>query len=123
MAQENQKKSDEALLLTLACGATVERAAQTSGLSVRSIYRRLANPEFRQRLQGVRDDMLHRAAGMLTAAAMEAVRTLVSLQEASMPATVRLGAARAILELSLKLSEASDLTERIKALEERMPSP
>jgi hypothetical protein len=52
MAHENQKKTDEALLLTLACGATVERAAQTSGLSVRSVYRRLANQEFRGRLQG-----------------------------------------------------------------------
>jgi len=36
---------------------------------------------------------------------------------------VRLGAARAILELSLKLGEASELTERIKALEERMSPP
>jgi hypothetical protein len=119
MAQPDLKKTDEALLLALACGTTVERAAQTSGLSVRSVYRRLANAEFR-RLQGVRDDMRHRTAGMLGAAAMEAVKTLLSLQEASVPATVRLGAARAILELSLKLGEASELTERIKALEERM---
>jgi hypothetical protein len=123
MAQPDLKKTDEALLLALACGTTVERAAQTSGLSVRSVYRRLANAEFRRRLQGVRDDMLHRAAGMLTAAAMEAVKTLLSLQGASVPATVRLGAARAILELSLKLGEASELTERIKALEERMSPP
>jgi hypothetical protein len=68
----------------------------------------------------MRDGMVHRAADMLTAAAMEAVKTLLSLQEKSTPASVRLGAARAILELGVKLREISELSERVQALEERM---
>jgi hypothetical protein len=41
------------------------------------------DPEFRQRLQALRTDMVQRAANVLTASAMEAVKTLLSLQEGS----------------------------------------
>jgi hypothetical protein len=53
----------------------VEYAA-SQGLRVapRTAHRRLANPEFRRRLQAMRADMLQRSAGLLTAAALEAVR-------------------------------------------------
>jgi hypothetical protein len=43
--------------------------------------------------------MMDRAAGMLTAAPLESVKTLLALQDRENPAAVRLGAARAVLEL------------------------
>jgi hypothetical protein len=63
--------------------------------------------------------MVKRAAGMLTAAATEAVRTLLSLQKDSAPPAVRLGAARAVLELGIKVRELAELEARIAALEEQ----
>ena len=120
MADRFRKKADDALLLALACGATVEKAAQQVGLSERTVYRRLREPDFRRRLQAVRTDMVQRSAGMLTAAAMEAVKTLLALQGASTPAAVRLGAARAVLEIGIKLREVADLDQRLAALEEQM---
>ena len=54
---------------------------------------------------------------MLTAAAMEAVKTLLDLQRHDMPPPVRLGAARSVLELGAKLRESLELNERITALE------
>jgi hypothetical protein len=117
VADTHRKKNEDALLLALACGATVEAAARQCQLSDRTVYRRLKDPEFRSRLQAVRSDMVQRAAGMLTAAAGEAVRTLLALQKESAPPAVRLGAARAVLEIGIRVRELADLEARIAALE------
>jgi hypothetical protein len=120
MPDKKQTKADSTLLLALACGATVEAAARQAGLSERTVYRRLADPAYRQRLQALRADMVQRASGALTAAATEAVRTLLALQKDSVAAAVRLGAARAILEIGIKMREVADLEGRIAALEEQL---
>lgn len=114
---EQRKKNEDALLLALACGATVEAAGRQCDLTERTVYRRLREPAFKARLQELRADMVRRSAGMLTAAAGEAVRTLLSLQKDSAPPAVRLGAARAVLELGIKVRELADLEVRIAALE------
>ena len=114
-----RKKNEDQLLLALACGATVESAARQCGLSDRTIYRRLNDPAFKRRLDGVRSDMVVRTAGLLTAAAGEAVRTLLALQKDA-PAAVRLGAARAILEVGLKLRQVAELEVMLANLEERL---
>jgi hypothetical protein len=120
MADKPRKKAEDALLLALACGATVENAARQCGLSERTAYRRLGEPEFRQRLQQLRTDMIQRTAGALTAAATEAVRTLLELQKAATPPATRLGAARSVLEIGIKLRESADLVERLSALERQL---
>lgn len=117
---DKRQSAEHRLLVALACGATVESAAVQAGLSERSAYRRLAQPEFRRRLNQVRSDMVQRTAGLLTASAMEAVKTLLELQKPANPATVRLGAARAIIDLGVKVREASDLEARVTALEEQL---
>ena len=119
MAKDRQC-ADEALLLALACGATVENAARSAGLSLRTAHRRLGEPGFRERVQVLRSDMVERAAGMLTAASLEAVKTLLVLQEAAQPAGVRLGAARTVLEQGSKLREVADLQKRLSAWEAKM---
>ena len=121
MATQRKKKEDP-LLLALACGATVEVAARQCGLSDRTVYRRLQDLEFKKRLENVRADMIQRSAGMLTAAAGEAVRTLLSLQKDAIPAAVRLGAARAILEVGMKIRQVVELEQRLAELEELVAS-
>jgi hypothetical protein len=120
MPHTGRKNADEALLLALACGATVEQAAQKAGVSARTAHRRLADPAFRHRVQVARGEMVQRSAAMLTAAALEAVKTLLTLQHAAVPAAVRLGAARAVLEIGVKLREMADVEERLTALERRL---
>ena len=122
MADGQRKKAEDALLLALACGATVEAAGRQCGLSERTIYRRLREPDFRQRLQDLRADMVQRTAGTLTAAATEAVRTLLDLQKPTAPPPVRLGAAKAILEIGMKVREVAELEQRLQALEEQVAS-
>jgi hypothetical protein len=121
MNQPLRKKAEDALLLALACGATVENAARQCGLSERTIYRRLREPAFRQRLGEVRTEMVQRTAALLTAASLGSVKTLLALQKDNHPAGVRLGAARAVLELGVKLRESGELLDRIAALEAHLP--
>ena len=120
MPQHGRKKADELLLTTLACGVSVEVAAQKAGISRATAFRRLQDPDFQSQLQQLRADMLNRAAATLTAAATEAIKTLLSLLQSTVPPATRLGASRSILEFGLKMREVADLEERLKALEERM---
>jgi hypothetical protein len=120
MRKGGRHTADNNLLMALACGATIENAARSAGVSTTTVHRRMREPEFQQELQKVRADMVQRVAGMLTGAAGEAVKTLVALLNPSVPPVVRLGAARAILELGVKLRESAELEQRITVLEEQL---
>jgi hypothetical protein len=120
MPQRGRRRADEALLVALACGATVEAAAAKAGISEATAYRRLKEPAFQQRLRDLRADMVQRTGGMLTAAAGEAVKTLLALQKETVPPATRLGAARAILEWGIKVREMAELEQRLAALEGKL---
>jgi len=113
----DRKNADNALMLALACGATVESAARKASVSESTVFRRLNDPGFQRELNAMRSDMVQRATGMLTAATMEAAKTLLNLQHDSVPPAVRLGAARAILDFGLKMRQIVELEERLMAME------
>lgn len=115
-----QRKNDDALVLALACGATVEAAARQAVLSERTVYKRLAEPDFQARVKAVRADMVRRSAGLLTAAAGQAVQTLLDVMKPTSPPAARLGAAKAVLELGLKFREVAELEIELRALEEKV---
>ena len=123
MKTRGKRQIDEALLIALACGSTVENAARTIGVSVRTIQRRLAEPEFQARLAQIKADMIHRTVGMLTAGSLEAVKTLMLLLQPTQPPTVRLGASRAVLEMSLKTRLGGEIADRIAELERQLATP
>lgn len=120
MAHHGRQSADEQLRLALACGATIETAANRAGVSVRTAYRRLRNPEFRRQVRELRAEIVQRTSSALSAASSEAVKTLIALQQAAQPAGVRLGAAKAILEIGIRLREITELEERISELESRV---
>jgi hypothetical protein len=120
MARQGRKKAEEILLLALACGATIETAAQKAGISRATAHRRLDDPEFQTQLKQIRSDMVQRTAGTLTAAGSESVKTLLALQQPTIPHATRLGAARSILEIGIKMREVADMEERLAALEQHM---
>lgn len=119
MSRNGRRNADDQLLMALACGATVDNAARQAGISPATAYRRLADAAFRQRLQTLRGDMVSRTSGTLTAAAGEAVRTLLELLKNPTSSSVRLGAAKAVLEIGMKLREMAELEQRVAELEER----
>ena len=64
--------------------------------------------------------MVERCSGMLTAAGIEAVKTLLSLQSSTSPPATRLGAARAVLEIGMRVRELTELADRVAELEARI---
>jgi hypothetical protein len=120
MPSRGRKDADEALLMALACGASVENAARQAGVSRRTAQRRLADANFCRRITEFQTDMVKRASGMLTAAALESVKTLLTLQAPPHPPAVRLGAARSVLEIGIKLRETAELECRLSALEQQL---
>ena len=114
----NKKQIDLVLVSALAKGATNSQAGQQAGVSERTVYRRLQNPEFQARIDALQDETLQRAAAVLTAAAQEGIRSLVTLQEPATPPSVRRAAARDILEMGLRLRAVADLEKRLVALEQ-----
>jgi hypothetical protein len=98
---------DDALLVALASGATVRRAARKAGIAERTAGRRLTDPNFRRRVHETRAALFERAIGRLARAATKAADTLRRLLNAQSD-SVKLGAARALLELGNKLHESVD---------------
>jgi hypothetical protein len=124
MARTARKAAHETLLMALACGATIELAAQKAGLSERTAYRKLADPSFYKQVQQRRTELVQRTIGMLTGAGLGSVKTLVDLQQdASIPPAVRRSAARDVLHMGLRFAERAELEQRLDALEERVMRP
>ncbi len=119
MAHRGRRNADEALALALAAGKTVRDAAAEVGIGERTATRRWADPDFRQIVSRHRADMVGRAVGELADSMSAAATTLRVLLDCESPA-IRLGAARSILELGVKIKEAVELDERVGALEARL---
>jgi hypothetical protein len=112
-----RKKGYEALALALAAGQTIHDAAAAAGVTEMTAYRRWREPEFRRRVAELRAEMIGRAVGRLVDGMSEAADVLRSLLAEDVKASVRLGAARASLELPVKLHESTELEARLAALE------
>src|SRR5437867_3384391 len=122
--QENDNKNtrfrrgDERLIVALASGASIRKAAKVCRVSQATVARRLRDPDFRREMNDVRARMVNTAIGRLAASMVAATATLRKLLKATSE-TVALGAARAIVEMHCRLKESAELEQRIAALEEQ----
>lgn len=113
---DQEPGGDDALVLALATGATINEAAGRAGCSPRTVSRRLADREFARQVSTVRGQLFAAAVGRLCHNATLAADKLVSLLESEQD-HVAYAAAKSILELGTKLREAGELEERLAALE------
>ena len=115
------KVSDEKIIAALMANATNADAAKSAGLSLTQLYNRMRNPDFKTKLAEARARLLDGATAALQARMGEAVDTMtVVMHDPDAPAQTRLNAAEAILRNSLKLSERSDILDRLDVLEKEM---
>lgn len=91
----------DALVIALAMGKTVTEACCQTGISRTTAYRWLGDPGFRQQVEATRKECFDRAIGRLAVSASSAADTLATLLQDESP-TIRLGAARANLELAIR---------------------
>jgi hypothetical protein len=116
MAGSGRRNADGALALVLATGQTVRDAAVAAGVGERTAPRRWADPAFRRRVADLRGDMVQRSLGRLSDGMAEAADVLRQLLKAEAD-TVKLGAARSLMELGAKLREVVELTSKVDELE------
>jgi hypothetical protein len=114
----SRKSADERLLGVLATGASVRGAAKITGLSESLIWRRLADSQFKARLQKARSDILERAIAHAGQACVESMIVLRRLLRKKNDQT-KLKAALGILAASPRLREEGSFEERLQTLEEQ----
>ena len=111
--------ADEALALALAEGQTIEGAARKAGVGRTTAHRRLHQPEFRQRVNEIRGEMLNRMVSSISNIGAGAVAILAQLTQATSD-SIKLAAARTILEYSIRGNELVSVQERLAAIEIRL---
>ena len=117
MARNVSKKRRDQLVAALAAGLTVRDTAEKAGVAERTVYRALADTEFRSRVQSVRSTLFGQTLNKIASTGATAAQTLQDLLGAQSE-SVRLGAARSVLELGSRLRENIELEERLTALEQ-----
>jgi hypothetical protein len=108
--------AQEIAAAALAAGATAKDAAASAGVHERTVRKWQATPEFRERVQALRDEVVGQALNRLgsgMSAAADALRNLVDHSDPH----VKYKAARAVIELAVKLKEQLELEQRVEELE------
>jgi hypothetical protein len=135
VAQNGTKKGrkgvEVALIAALAAGGSVPAAAAHAGCSLRTAYRRLEDPAFRQAVEAARADLVQQTVGRLSALGVLAAEGLQDLLKSPLPG-VKLGAVRTALEhlfrgamhdnLQRLVAEMQNELERLRHHHERQPS-
>jgi len=91
-------EGDDQLFQALVSGCHVENAAAIAGISVRTAYRRLADPIFKEQLQVARQSLRESILAKLSDAGHDAVGTLWELMQTAEDEGVRLRAAKVVLD-------------------------
>jgi hypothetical protein len=112
------KNKIESLAKALAAGDSAAAWAEVNNVPRRTAYRWATEAGVKARVRGLRQGLVTDAVGKLAEAATAAVETLRGLLAEGQPATVRLGAARAILSALIDVQSHAELADRLARLEE-----
>ncbi len=97
---------------------TIRKAAEQAGVPERTLYQWLKSPDFDAAYRAARRESVQQATARLQFASSAAVTVLYQLMARdTVHASIRLSAAKTILELSIKTLEIDDLAARLEALE------
>lgn len=115
----DKSRLHEKAIAALLTAPSVEKAAKAAGLSKATLLRWMQEAAFQQAYREARRRVVEATIGRLQSVTAEAVKALHAALTCTTP-TVRVSAARAILEFSFRSVELMDLEERLAALEQRV---
>jgi hypothetical protein len=121
MRPRNAERIDhrqERAIVALLNEQTIQKAAESVGISDRTLHRWLAEPEFAERYRRARREAFGQAIALTQRYAPLAVNTLAKVMlDAAAPINAKVQAATAILKFGREGLELDDLSARIEALE------
>ncbi len=107
-----------AAVVALLSEPTIAKAAETSGVSERTLYRWLAEPVFAREFRKARRDAFTHAVSLCQRYSAGAVNALAKIaMDTSAPHASRVSAATNILKFGRESMELDDLAARVDALE------
>jgi DNA-binding MurR/RpiR family transcriptional regulator len=113
----------EQALAALLNNPTVRDAAKAAQLSEATVYRYMREQPFAARLREARRGLVEQLTTRLQAKSDASAKVLTDIAEDdSKPASVRVAAAKAVIDYTLKAFELGDLSERLKVLEATLES-
>ncbi len=106
------------ILQSLMSNFTIQDAAKSLGISPNTIYIALRDETFAQAYKEARHKAVEHSITMLSRASSLAVSTLVQIvEDTQQKSSVRVNAAKSILEFSFRGYETEQLVERVEKLE------
>jgi transposase-like protein len=109
----------DTVAVALASGATTAAAAKKGGVCERTVRSWMSQPRFRARVDRLRGEAVSSAVALLSKDMVSAAQVLKKLMR-SQREDVRLRAARAVLELGVRLRDEEELRRRVEELERRL---
>lgn len=111
------RNREKAMAALLSC-STHQEAAQKAGISERTMRDYLNDSDFAAEYQTLKKNAVSDAAKVLQVSLTTAVRCLVGIIESDMSSeSARITASRTVLEYGIKLTELTDIMDRLDALE------
>lgn len=118
MAQDDALSTKQARAIgALLASRTVIDAAQEAGISARQLHRWLAEPAFLAELQLAETAVIEHTTRRLSTATTQALDTVIRVMESGSSDSVKLRAAIALLDTTLRWHELRAIEVRLAALE------
>ena len=121
MTSKNHKR--ERAVSALITSSSIAEAAQVAGIGQRTLYSWLNEKDFQELYRAARREVVGQALAQLQRVSSLAVNTLSEIMsDTKAPATSRVSASKAVLELAVKAVELEDIMARLERLEEEVAS-
>ena len=113
-----QRLTDEAIIAALVQTGTIKEAAKRLHCVPRTIYERMKSPEFKDKYNQAKAELVKAATAKLQGLLAGAIDTLVEIKNDKEAAKqTRANCAVAILQYGAKFTESTDIIERLEAVE------
>lgn len=116
---------DEIIIAALIANPTIKAASAACGVSETTIYERKRKPEFKEKYDAARLELMEQNSAKLQHHIGKAIDEMAAILDYPLDVAspqVRLNAAEGIIRNSLKLTEQMDILKRLEKLEQAAKS-
>ena len=118
--QKLSRKKEQAIAALLS-QPSIGGAAKKAGIGEKTLFRWLQLDEFKRTYKTARRPVIDQTIAQIQSVMSEAVQTLLNvMSDSAAPASSKVSAARALLDIGFKVVEIEDLESRIEKIEKNL---